>query len=248
MSKGTPDSDQLGRRMERYGACMAAIRSCVAEIFLLQRNELLPLLQSIADRRADAQSTIRVIYVIRYIYLNIRIILEQVAFGMALANADITDKRIAEWNPRRVMGGLRNAKLTAFYPKPTNSPAEYLREDQFLPTYGKTNAILHTSNPLRLQGRKRIDPNVTASAIDAGEALQEAREMTTILGGIRNLLAEHEVSTSFRGCAPWQVRMSDQKGGVFISALFGTDTMDCWQPTVACDKMTTDFWRHGRWP
>ena len=248
MSEGTAHFDQLRSRMERYGACMAAIRSYFDEIFFLQRNQLLPLLLSINDRSADMQSTIRVVCVIRYIYLNVRMSLEQIAFGMALANADITDRRIEGWHPGRVVSALRHAKLTPFYPRPKNSQVEYLHEEQFVPTYGKTNAILHTGNPLRMQSRKQIDPQVTASAVDAEKALQEAREMMTMLGEIRNLLAEHEVPTSFKGCPPWQVRMCDQKGGVFISTLFNANIVDCSQPTVAYDKTITDFWRNGRWP
>ena len=248
MSEGTTHLNQLRSRIERYGACMAAVKSYSGEIFFLQRSELLPLLQSAKDRRAEMQSAIRVVYVIRYIYLNIRMILEQIAFAMALAHADIKDKRIKGWHPGRVVDALRKAEPTPFYPKPTNSPIEYLRQQQFSPTYRKVSAILHTGNPLRMQSSKRVDPQDTASAVDAQKALQEAQEMTKMLGEIRNLLAEHEMPTSFSGCAPWQVRMCGRRDRVTISAQYKNLVIDCWPPVSVYDEATIDFWRDGKWP
>ena len=237
----------LRRRLERYGSCMANIVLLVDEIFYLQEEQLLPILSSLLE--ADTGSKIRVIHLVRYVHLNMRFIIEQIAFGMALANYDaVNNARLLNWSPREIVKTLRHANCKHFYPKPNNPATEYLREQDFLRFYGRLGDLLHSGNPLRMEAKESIVPEVTAPAKDAEKAVVQAREMNGRLMRVRNLLADHEVATSFDGCAPWRISMCNEEGHIEISTRWGGTVVGARQPSVVHTEKNSRFWRLGELP
>lgn len=124
MELSNRDPDVLQRRMERYGSCMASVRLHIQEILFLQRTELLPLLQSMTKGGGEAESKTRGVHIIRYIFLNLRFVIEQLAFGMALAHYDsIEGQGLLNWKPKTIITALQKT-VTEYYPEPVR-----LRED-----------------------------------------------------------------------------------------------------------------------
>lgn len=249
---GQPNSsklDVLTRRLERYGSCMAIVRWHIREIIYLRQEELLGLLVSVKGKGSSAESTMRTIHVIRYAYLNLRFVLEQMAFGMALAHYDaLQNKGLLNWKPKTIMTALNNLDVGGFFPRPVYTSCEHLSQQDFLTTYGRVNSVLHTGNPLKMETRGAIDRLTSAPAIDAAHVLTEAHRMTGILKGLRNLLAEHRVPNSFEGCGPWLVHMCDEGGQIRLSGGLGADTVECHSPFRWPDEGDVEFWRHGKVP
>ena len=237
----------LRRRLERYGSCMANIGLFVDEIFFLQEDQLLPILASFHE--ADTGAKIRVIHLVRYVHLNMRFIVEQIAFGMALANYDaLNNARLLKWSPTEIVKTLRHANCKHFYPKPSNPTTEYLREEDFLRFYGQLGDLLHSGNPLRMEAKESIVPGVTAPAKDAEKALVHAQEMSGRLKRVRNLLADHQVATSFDGCAPWRIRMCNQEGQIEVSTRWGGTVVETVPPSTVHTEKSSRFWRLGELP
>ena len=249
MEQSTSEADMLIRRMERYGSCMASIRWHIKEILFLRRRELHSLLQSIRDEGSEAETTMRVIHVIRYGYLNLRFVLEQMAFGMALAHYDaLQDRGLMDWKPRAIISALKQVTISGFYPRPVQSSGEHLSLQNFLTSYGRVNSVLHTGNPLKMEKRGSVDRLTTAPAIDATHVLTQAGQMTGTLKGIRNLLVEHRVTSSFEGCDAWLVRMCDEQGQIRLSTRLRSHSVECDSPFQWRDREGIEFWRHGRVP
>ena len=228
---------------------MASIRWHIQEVFFLRQTELLSLLMSIKNGEATAESTMRVVHVIRYAFLNLRFVIEQLAFGMALAHYDsIKGKGLLNWNPKTIIAALETTTATGFYPKPVDVKGEHLAQRDFLGLYGQVNSVLHTRNPLKMEQKALVDRRTTAPAMDAKWVLTQARRMTEALMGIRNLLVEHLVLSSFRGCDAWLVRMCDDQGQIHLSTRFRGDSVEC-NPTFHWrDEEGMKFWRHGDVP
>lgn len=249
MGQSTSEAGRLRRRIERYGSCMANIRWHITEILFLRRRELHSLLQSIAEDGPEAETTMRVVHVIRYAYLNVRFVLEQIAFGMALAHYDaLRDRKLLDWKPKTIITALKRVPVSDFYPTPVQSSAEHLSLQEFLTSYGLVNRVLHTGNPLNMEKRESIDRLTTAPANDATKVLKQARQMTATLNGIRNLLVEHRVTNSFEGCDAWLVRMCDEEGQIRLSTRSQSHSIECDSPFQWRDREGIEFWRHGRVP
>lgn len=135
-----------------------------AEYAYLERMEDLKTRLQIAEAMLDqAQASGPDLAHHDLIVLQLRKILELIAFGSLIANQDQYTATYlnyaSHWNAKRLLENLRSINAD-FYPKPIELvpgttgavkfeylTADYLTEDDFVELYGRASAALHTPNP-----------------------------------------------------------------------------------------------------
>ncbi len=159
-----PDQVNIHYSCASYGRCMSYIKHLIEEISVLHKE-----FRQIENQRLNDRQP----YLIRYIYLSFRTILEQIAIAIALANKDevffTKNKKLFDnlsgWNWRYIFKSTRKVN-EKFYPYPKNIKTNnYLTQSKYKEFYKFASDCVHAKNTIdinkdyfRIKEKKLILP------------------------------------------------------------------------------------------
>ena len=231
-----------------YGRSMSHIKRLIEENFVLHKEFCQLENQGLNDRQP---------YLVRYIYLNFRTILEQIAIAIGLANKDeifLTKNKklfdnLSGWKWQYIFKSI-NQINKKFYPYPKNIKTNnYLTRSKYKKFYDFTSKYIHLKNPIDINKDhfiiKEKELVLPDSPLNLNYLQEPAQKINYWSNIIRNLLTEHYLKPSIEGCDKWFIQMNNGDGVVKIRTNFKS------RPITVTEKIeqnifnsyNKNFWR-----